>query len=68
MMEKLDRRFGTVAIKSGFITVHQLVNAIKIQIQGELKGAKHRLIGEILRDEGYITDIQIDKVLKTMGL
>jgi hypothetical protein len=68
MMEKLDRRFGTVAIESGFITVGQLVGAMKIQIQDELKGAKHRLIGEILLDEGYITDIQIEEVLKTMRL
>jgi hypothetical protein len=68
MMEKLDRRFGTVAIESGFITVGQLVSAMKIQIQDELKGAKHRLIGKILLDEGYITDIQIEEVLKTMRL
>lgn len=67
-MEKLNRRFGTLAINSGFITIGQLFNAMKIRIQDELKGAKYRLIGKILRDEGYITDIQIEKVLKTMRL
>ena len=66
-MEKNDTRFGTVAIKKGFITGQQLVGALKIQIQDELEGNKYRLTGEILRNEGYMTDSQVDEVLSLMG-
>lgn len=67
-MERLEKRFGTVAVESGFITPAQLVAAIKIQILDELNHGKYRLIGEILRDEGHMTKEQIDKVLESMKL
>ena len=63
LVEKLDKRFGIVAVESGFITREQLIEAVQIQIDDELKGAKHRLVGEILRGKEYITDTQIDEVL-----
>ena len=67
-MERLEKRFGTVAVESGFITSGQLVAAMKIQILDELNHGKYRLIGEILRDEGHMTNAQIDEVLKAMRL
>jgi CheY-like chemotaxis protein len=62
-VEKLDKRFGIVAVENGFISREQLIDAMQIQIDDELKGAKHRLVGEILRGKEYITDTQINEVL-----
>ena len=67
-MEKLDKRFGIVAVESGFISREQLIEAMQIQIVDELKGAKHRLVGEILREKEYITDTQIDEVIESMSI
>jgi len=66
--EKLDQRFGALAVAKGFITSDQLVEAIKIQVTENLKESKHRLIGEILRDQGYLTAIQTVEVLNSMGI
>ena len=66
-MEKIDKRFGVVAVESGFITREQLFEALKVQLAEELKGMKHRLIGEILRVKKYITEAQIYKVIESMS-
>jgi hypothetical protein len=65
---KLDKRFGTVAIDKGFITLENLIEAMKIQILENLQGIDHRLIGQILWEEGYIKTEQINEVLKSMGI
>jgi hypothetical protein len=66
--ERLDKRFGIVAVENGFITSEQLIEAMQIQVYEDLEGSKHRLIGEILHEKEYITAIQIDEVLKSMGI
>ena len=67
-VEKLDKRFGIVAVEKGFITAEQLIEAMKTQIMEEIKNSKHLLIGEILRDKGYLTKAQVREVLETMGI
>ena len=66
--DRLDKRFGIVAVENGFITSDQLIDAMKIQVYEDLEGSKHRLIGEILQDREHITADQIDKVLELMGI
>jgi hypothetical protein len=66
--EKLDQRFGALAVAKGFITSDQLIEAIKIQVTENLSQTTHRLIGEILRDQGYLTAIQTVEVLNSMGI
>ena len=66
-IQKIDNRFGVTAVKNGFISREQLFEALKIQLAEDLKGAKHRLIGEILRVKEYITEAQIDKVVESMS-
>ena len=69
MSEKIfDNRFGIVAVKKGFISREQLLEALKVQIADNLKGAKHRLIGQILQAKKYLTMSQTDEVLMEMGL
>lgn len=65
-VEKLDKRFGVTAVEKGFITAEQLFEAIKLQITEDLKPVGHRLLGEILLDEGHITAEQINEVLASM--
>ena len=55
-LQRIDDRFGVTAVKNGFITREQLFEALKIQLAEDLKGMKHRLIGEILRIKEYITE------------
>lgn len=65
---KLDKRFGAVAIQRGFITVEQLLDAMKDQIVEDLESSEHRLIGQILWEKGYISTEQIKEVLDSMGV
>jgi hypothetical protein len=65
---KLDKRFGAVAVEKGFVTLENLYEAMKIQILENLEGTDHRLIGQILWEEGYIKTEQINEVLKAMGI
>jgi len=65
-VETLDKRFGVIAVEKGFITPEQLFDVLKIQISEDLKPTKHRLVGEILLDEGHITAAQIKEVLNSM--
>jgi hypothetical protein len=62
-----EDRFGVVAVKSGFITPEQLMDAFTTQVKEELNGAKRRLIGKILYEKGYMTMPQIAEVLVSMS-
>ncbi len=64
----LDKRFGAVAIDKGFISLEQLFEAMKIQIQENTESVEHRLIGQILWEKGYISTEQINEVLESMGI
>ena len=66
--EKFVDRFGVVAIKRGFISQEQLLEALKVQLAEDLKGIQHRLIGQILQAKNYLTVNQTDEVLMEMGL
>jgi hypothetical protein len=67
-IEKLDKRFGTIAIEKGFISLDQLLEALKIQVTEDLQGMPRRLIGQILLEKDLITTTQINEVLKSMGI
>ena len=60
-------RFGVTAINKGFITKDQLVEAMGVQIEDELKGMELRLIGSILCVMNYMTVEQISEVLRVMS-
>jgi hypothetical protein len=65
-IEELDRRFGAIAVEKGFITSHQLLDALEIQTKEDLVGRNHRLIGKILSDKGFVTPPQIKEILVSM--
>ena len=61
--EELDMRFGAIAVEKGFIRIEQLMDALEVQVREELSGIKHRLIGRIVFDLGFMTFLQIREVL-----
>jgi hypothetical protein len=66
-IEHIDKRFGAVAAEKGFITIDQLLDALEIQVREDLAGIKHRLIGRILFDLGFLNLQQINEVVASMN-
>ena len=65
--EQLEKRFGILAVKRGFITEEQVVEAIKTQKAEEEKTGESRFIGRILLEQGLISISQIDEILESVG-
>ena len=63
---KYCRRFGNMAVEKGFISGEQLKNAILEQVEDDLTGRPHRMIGMILFDKNIMTTQQIDIVLNEL--
>ena len=56
----------TIAVGKGFVSAENLRKAIDIQVQEDLDGERHRLIGGILFDLDLMTTEQIDEVLQKL--
>ncbi len=67
MKKKIDKRFGTVAIEKGYITHEQMERGLYIQQQEDEQFDRHRLIGQILVSEDWITETQVEDILETMS-
>lgn len=65
-IEHYEKQFGIIAIEKGFITSDELIEALKIQVKEDIEYETHRLIGEILLDQNFITAQQIQEVLNTI--
>ncbi len=63
-----EKRFGMVAVEKGFVTSEQVVEAIAIQVEENLEQQKHRFIGTVLVDQGYMRHSQIQEVLTSMNI
>jgi hypothetical protein len=61
--KRFKKRFGTRAVEEGFITVEQLLKAIKIQVLEDLGTHMHRPIGAILFEQGSISGHQINSLI-----
>lgn len=61
--EQYEKRFGVIAVGMGLITAEQLVSALHDQVYEDLDTDNHRLLGEILRDMGFITAEQVEQVI-----
>lgn len=59
-------RFGTVAVELGYISVEILFQAMKIQVDDDIRGKPHRQIGTILYDMKVMNGEQIDTVMKEL--
>ena len=62
-LRQRDKRFGVIALELKYITVNQLVDAIRVQVKEEVEEGRHLLIGAILFDQGVMSMDQINHVL-----
>ncbi len=56
-------RFGAIAVLKGFVTIEEVKAAIMDQVEDDLSGCEHRLLGSILFERGLITENQIETVM-----
>ncbi len=59
-------RFGSIAYHRGYVTKEQLQQALAEQVEDNLAGRPHRLLGAILLEKGWITPEQEKAVLEKM--
>ena len=59
-------RFGKIAVDMGFITPEQLKLALSEQVDDNILGNPHRVIGSIFFEKGWMTYEEIEKVLKEL--
>lgn len=59
-------RFGTIAIELGYLSREQLMQALDEQVDEDLTGRPHRVLGAICFDHAWMTPSEIDKVLNAM--
>ncbi|MFH1487338.1 MAG: hypothetical protein ABII06_00375 [Pseudomonadota bacterium] len=59
-------RFGMLAVQKGFVSSGQIVDALELQVKENFSSGKHRLIGEILLDLGFIDGTQLDEIVQIL--
>jgi hypothetical protein len=64
--DEIQIRFGTVAVKKGFVTFEQVTEAMSIQVGEDIENRQHRMIGKILLDQRLMIQPQIDEVIYTI--
>ena len=64
--EYTEIRFGATAVKKGFVTTDDILNALSVQVHEDLSMGDHRPLGKILLDEHLITAPQLKEVLKAI--
>jgi hypothetical protein len=57
--KKPEERFGLIAVDKGFLALEKLIEAMKIQLIGDVRRLKYRLIGKILIDIGALNVSQV---------
>lgn len=67
MDDSKQLRFGAIAVKKEFITEDQLFQALIIQAKENIDKGAHRLLGQILLDEGSMTAPQVEEVLEIIN-
>lgn len=60
------KRFGSIAVQKGYITVEQLIEAITIQVKDEAETGSHRLLGSILFERDALTGDQLQEVINSV--
>lgn len=61
-------RFGSIAVSRKYVTLEQVQQALIIQVDDNVNGRKHRLLGDILLENNWITDEQVESILSEMGV
>jgi hypothetical protein len=53
-----------IAVQKGFATPEQVVDALALQAKEFFSTGAHRLVGEILLDQGLIDREQLDEIIR----
>jgi hypothetical protein len=64
--EKYCPRFGLMAVEMGYVTPDQLKLALGEQVDDDLSGRHHRILGAIFFDQGWMTAGQVNQVLNRL--
>ena len=65
-LEEFESLFGSLAVKKGFITSEEFVQALVKQVYEEIENGRLRPVASILQEVGCITSLQIDDVFETL--
>jgi len=65
--EQYGARFGKLAVMKGFLSVEQLQQALREQVDDNLAERPHRVIGAICFAHGWMTPAQIEEILDIMS-
>ncbi len=66
--EGTNLRFGQIAVRKGYITSAQLLEAMNRQIEEDLLSKPHRVLGDILIEMDAMGREEVEDVLKRQGL
>lgn len=64
--DKYCPRFGHLAVEMGYVSSKQLKEALSEQVDDNLSGRPHRILGAIFFDRGWMSPGQIEEVLNRM--
>jgi hypothetical protein len=64
---KYCHRFGKITVDLGFVTIERVLEALIEQVMDNVFNKRHRLIGEIFFDKGWMTFKQIEEVLNILS-
>ncbi|MBF0118130.1 MAG: DUF342 domain-containing protein [Desulfobacterales bacterium] len=64
---RLDTKFGSIAIESGFVSKEDVDRALQEQSDDFKKTSSYRLVGDILISKGTMTEEERDSVLREQG-
>ena len=61
-------RFGSIAVYRRYVTLEQVQLALAKQMEDNIHGRGHRLLGDILLENNWITEEQVESILSEMGV
>jgi hypothetical protein len=66
LSEKYCPRFAQIAVEKGFVSSEDAKAALARQLDDDLAGNPHKLIGSIFLEDGRMTPQQIESVLNEL--
>ena len=61
-------RFGRIAFNRKYVTLEQVQRALAEQMEDDVMRKTHRLLGDILLKNNWITEEQMKSILDEMGV
>jgi hypothetical protein len=61
-------RFGRIAFNRKYVTLEQVQRALAEQMEDNVTQKPHRLLGDILLENNWITEEQLESILDEMGV